>query len=114
MYIHYHRWTGDNRLRSERQGAVVVTERNLSFKQSVVCCTVTQEENWYLQLESMSVNEQPKLPIYLFLGWCVWSADLHIIIDFPYHGSTYNGAWCLATETDETLITRPSCEVNVK
>ena len=35
------------------------------------------------------------------------------IIDFPYHGSTYNGGWCLATETDETLITRPSCEVNV-
>ena len=36
------------------------------------------------------------------------------IIDFPNLGSTYNGGWCLATETDETRITRPSCEVNVK
>jgi len=36
------------------------------------------------------------------------------IIDFPNLGSTYNGGWCLVTETDETLITRPSCEVNVK
>jgi len=35
------------------------------------------------------------------------------IIDFPNLGSTYNG-WCTATETDETLISRPSCEVNVK
>ena len=38
----------------------------------------------------------------------------HAIIDFPNLGLTYNGGWCLATETDETLITRPSCEVNVK
>jgi len=36
------------------------------------------------------------------------------IIDFPNLGSTYNGGWCTATETDETLITRPSREVNVK
>jgi len=36
------------------------------------------------------------------------------IIDFPNLGLTYNGGWRLATETDETLITRPSCEVNVK
>ena len=36
------------------------------------------------------------------------------IIDFPNLGSTYNGGWCTATETDETLITRPSCEVDVK
>jgi len=38
----------------------------------------------------------------------------NIIIDFPNLGSTYNGGWCTATETDETLITRPSREVNVK
>ena len=36
------------------------------------------------------------------------------IIDFPSLGLTYNGGWCLATETDEILISRPSCEVNVK
>ena len=37
-----------------------------------------------------------------------------IIIDFPNLWSTYNGGWCTATESDETLISRPSCEVNVK
>jgi len=36
------------------------------------------------------------------------------IIDFPNLGLTYNGGWCTATETDETLITRPSREINVK
>jgi len=36
-----------------------------------------------------------------------------IIIDFPNLGLTYNGGWCLATYSDETPITRPSCEVNV-
>jgi len=36
------------------------------------------------------------------------------IIDFPNLGSTYNGGWCTATETGETLIPRPSREVNVK
>ena len=42
-----------------------------------------------------------------------WESFEASIIDFPYHGSTYNGGWCLATETHETLIPRPSCEVNV-
>jgi len=36
------------------------------------------------------------------------------IIDFPNLGSTYNGGWCTATKSDETLLTRPSCKVNVK
>jgi len=40
--------------------------------------------------------------------------DIRFIIDFPNLGSTYNGGWCTATESDETLITRPSREVNVK
>jgi len=35
------------------------------------------------------------------------------IIDFPNLGSTYNGGWCMATRSDETLIARPSREVNV-
>ena len=35
------------------------------------------------------------------------------IIDFPNLGSTYNGGWCTATKLDETLISRPSREVNV-
>ena len=43
-----------------------------------------------------------------------WLEFQCVIIDFPNLGLTYNGGWCLATETDETLITRPSCEVNVK
>jgi len=47
----------------------------------------------------------------LHMGLCLESEPS--IIDFPNLGSTYNG-WCTATETDETLITRPSREVNVK
>ena len=43
-----------------------------------------------------------------------WHDRTPSIIDFPNLGLTYNGGWCTATETDETLITRPSCEVNVK
>jgi len=39
--------------------------------------------------------------------------DRWSIIDFPNLGSTYNGSWCTATESAETLISRPSCEVNV-
>ena len=35
------------------------------------------------------------------------------IIDFPNLGLTYNGNWCTATKLDETLISRPSREVNV-
>ena len=35
------------------------------------------------------------------------------IIDFPNLGLTYNGGWCTATKLGETLISRPSCEVNV-
>ena len=35
------------------------------------------------------------------------------IIDFPNLRSTYNGGWCTATESGETLIPRPSREVNV-
>jgi len=35
------------------------------------------------------------------------------ITDFPNLGLTYHGGWCLATYSDETPITRPSCEVNV-
>jgi len=35
------------------------------------------------------------------------------IIDFPNLWLTYNGGWCTATKLGETLISRPSCEVNV-
>ena len=43
----------------------------------------------------------------------VFHSKRSCIIDFPYLGLTYNGGWCLATYSDETPITRPSCEVNV-
>ena len=69
-----------------------------------------------VQVKSICVLSPKNMYVRMWLSQYLHhcEAAYNAIIDFPNLGSTYNGGWCLATETDEILIPRPSCEVNVK